>query len=308
MTHRRILSLLLAGCLSLSLITACANSDAQDTSSPTVSVVPSIEPSDNALGEAEDFDDLDLETHTVPEEGLESQVAPSDDPDASNEPTDVVTPSTGAADPSVAPSVAPSTSPSTAPSVAPSVVPEPSVVPSTAPSTAPSVAPSTAPSTAPSVVPSVAPAPSEEPSTSPEVSPDPTPEVDETPATVTASSIWESIVSSSGEMPAFMSLTADDLSAVYGLDASTLVSFSCQVPMMSASISEFFIAEVAEGQMDTVKAAVVARQATLAGGFLYPSMMDLVEGYQLKISGNYIFFGIAENVADALVIFEGMVG
>ena len=53
-----------------------------------------------------------------------------------------------------------------------------------------------------------------------------------------------------------------------------------------------------------VKAALQARQEALAGGFLYPSLVELVEDYKLVVNGNYILFCITENADQAVEIFD----
>ena len=75
--------------------------------------------------------------------------------------------------------------------------------------------------------------------------------------------------------------------------------------MMSAHVTEFFIARVAEDKMDTVKTAVEARQATLASNLNYPGNDDMIKDYQLVVNGSYIFFAIVENADTAVEIFNG---
>ena len=94
------------------------------------------------------------------------------------------------------------------------------------------------------------------------------------------------------------------LKSTYGIDPADLEDYVCKLPMMSAHITEFFIAKVKDGKMDAVKAALQARQEALAGGFLYPSLVELVEDYKLVVNGNYILFCITENADQAVEIFD----
>lgn len=147
--------------------------------------------------------------------------------------------------------------------------------------------------------------PSASPGTTPTVTPSVTPSTT-TPALSVVDQVWDQIATDlSDVLPAAMDLTGDDLKTTYGIDPADLTDYICKVPMMSATITEFFLAEVADGKMDTVKALVQARQEALADGFLYPSMVALVDDYQLVVNGNYILFCITEDADTAVEIFDG---
>ena len=77
-------------------------------------------------------------------------------------------------------------------------------------------------------------------------------------------------------------------------------------PEISVQATEFFIAEVKEGKMDAVKAAVEKRQADLVQQWsqYLPEQLELVENYQLVTSGNYILFAISEYADQAVSAFN----
>ena len=165
------------------------------------------------------------------------------------------------------------------------------------PSEEPSDAPSTAPSAKPSSKPSQPPA-SAEPSTQPTPTPEPEPQVD------VVQSVWNEIAKL--DIPALSDVDAETLAALYGISADDLVSYVCKMPAISVQATEFFIAEVKEGKMDAVKAAVEKRQADLVQQWsqYLPEQLELVENYQLVTSGNYILFAISEHADQAVSAFN----
>ena len=165
------------------------------------------------------------------------------------------------------------------------------------PSEEPSDAPSTAPSAKPSSKPSQPPA-SAEPSTQPTPTPEPEPQVD------VVQSVWNEIAKL--DIPALSDVDAETLAALYGISADDLVSYVCKMPAISVQATEFFIAEVKDGKMDAVKAAVEKRQADLVQQWsqYLPEQLELVENYQLVTSGNYILFAISEQADAAVTAFN----
>ena len=225
--NKRILSLALAGVLSLGLLTACGGNQepAPETDTPAVESptgTPETEP-----------------TPTPEETGLPETTPPAEES------------------------------------------------PSEEPSGTPSAKPSTPPSSAPSTKPTPTPAP---------VEPEPTVDV--------VQSTWNAI--SQLDIPSLSDVDAETLSALYGISTDDLVSYVCKMPAISVQATEFFIAEVKEGKMDAVKAAVEKRQADLVQQWsqYLPEQLELVENYQLVTSGNYILFAISEYADQAVSAFN----
>ena len=225
--NKRILSLALAGVLSLGLLTACGGGQ------------------DN-----------------VPETDTPAVESPSASPETELTPTPEET-------------------------VLPETTPPAEESPSEEPSDTPSAKPSTPPSSAPSTKPPPTPAP---------VEPEPTVDV--------VQSTWNAI--SQLDIPSLSDVDAETLSALYGISTDDLVSYVCKMPAISVQATEFFIAEVKEGKMDTVKAAVEKRQADLVQQWsqYLPEQLELVENYQLVTSGNYILFAISEYADQAVSAFN----
>ena len=194
-------------------------------------------------------------------------------------------------------------SPSASPETEPTPTPEETGLPETtppaeeSPSEEPSDAPSTAPSAKPSSKPSQPPA-SAEPSTQPTPTPEPEPQVD------VVQSVWNEIAKL--DIPSLSDVDAETLAALYGISADDLVSYVCKMPAISVQATEFFIAEVKDGKMDAVKAAVEKRQADLVQQWsqYLPEQLELVENYQLVTSGNYILFAISEYADQAVSAFN----
>ena len=229
--NKRILSLALAGVLSLGLLTACGGSQTHATETDT----PAVE---SPTGTPE----------TEPTPTPEETVLPETTPPAEESPSE-----------------------------------EPSDTPSAKPSTKPSAPPSSAPSTQPTPTPAP-------------VEPEPTVDV--------VQSTWNAI--SQLDIPSLSDVDAETLSALYGISTDDLVSYVCKMPAISVQATEFFIAEVKEGKMDAVKAAVEKRQADLVQQWsqYLPEQLELVENYQLVTSGNYILFAISEHADQAVSAFN----
>ena len=187
------------------------------------------------------------------------------------------------------PSASPETEPTPTPeeTVLPETTPPAEESPSEEPSDTPSAKPSTPPSSAPSTKPTPTPAP---------VEPEPTVDV--------VQSTWNAI--SQLDIPSLSDVDAETLSALYGINTDDLVSYVCKMPAISVQATEFFIAEVKDGKMDAVKAAVEKRQADLVQQWsqYLPEQLELVENYQLVTSGNYILFAISEHADQAVSAFN----
>lgn len=112
--------------------------------------------------------------------------------------------------------------------------------------------------------------------------------------------VWSDI--SALDLPAFMDMDDEVLNAFYGLDVSDLVEYVGKIPMMNVQATEFFIAQVKPGKMDTVKAAVEKRVNDLVAQWsqYLPEQLALVEDARVVTSGDYIMLAISYE-ADAAV-------
>ena len=196
--------------------------------------------------------------------------------------------------PTPSPEVTPSETPEPTESAQPSETPGPSE--STQPSE--SQKPSESPKPSESQKPSESPKPSEtqKPSESPKPSESQQPS--ESPSASVVQSIWNEVADL--DRPDMMDMDAALLSDLYGIESSDLMEFIGKMPLMSAHVNEFLIAQCAPGRVDAVKAACEARLETLKAGNMYPETLTLLENYKLVTSGDYILFCIDEH-ADAMV-------
>ena len=218
-------------------------------------------------------------------------------PPASTPPaTESLTPS-----PSPSPEATPSETPEPTESPEPSETPEPteSAQPSESQKPSESPAPSGSQKPSESPAPSESQKPSESPAPSESQKPSETPAPSESPSASVVQSIWNQV--SGLERPEMMDLDAALLSDLYGIDPADLVEFVAKMPLVSANINEFLIAQCAPGRVDAVKAACESRLATLqSSASQYPETAELLENYKLVTSGDYILFCIDGN-ADAMV-------
>ena len=119
--------------------------------------------------------------------------------------------------------------------------------------------------------------------------------------------IYNSIAAQlSGSLPSFMACGDSDLSGLYGIDASILNDYSLNIPLMVVHASEIFIAEVADGNMDAVKAGIEARKQALLDSWsqYLPEQYELVQNAKIVENGSYIIFVVAEDPDAVVEIFN----
>ena len=124
--------------------------------------------------------------------------------------------------------------------------------------------------------------------------------------TIDINALWNKI-EALGEMPMFMDTPEEILSGEgFGIDPADLEAYISKTPMMNVNATEFFIAKVKDGKMDTVKAALQARQASLDNQWstYLADQHKLVQNYKLTTNGNYIFFAISEYAEQAEKLFN----
>lgn len=183
-------------------------------------------------------------------------------------------------------------------------VEETTPVPETSAPVEESQEPESTPSSKPSAAPTTKPTQKPTETTKPSTTPAPTPTPESKPQTDVVGSVWNDI--SKLELPNLTALDDATLNAMYGINASDLVSYQCHIPLMGVHATEFFIAEVKDGKMDTVKAGVEKRLADLDTQWsqYLPEQYELVQNYKLVTSGNYILFAVSEYADEAVSAFN----
>lgn len=135
---------------------------------------------------------------------------------------------------------------------------------------------------------------------------EPTPAPTPTPIVVSVvEQIWDEIKEIT-TLPSMADVDGEVLSALYGIDAADLEEYICKTPMMNVHATEFFLAKVKDGRMDAVKSGIQGRQANLVEqwSMYLPDQLELVENYQLVVSGNYVLFAISPDAAAAADVFR----
>ena len=209
-------------------------------------------------------------------------------------------------------SAAPAPTETLAPRPTESILPTESAAPEETPSAGPEAAPSDVPASKPTEQPAAKPSskpaatakPSAKPTAKPAPSAQPTPKPSAAPA-ATSADIW-SAIEQKISLPGMEGLDAAALSAVYGIDAGDLTDYVCRMPQVNVSADEYFIARVKSGKMDTVKAALTARQADLEEQWsqYLPDQYELVKDYRLVSHGDYVIFAIGAQAGDAVQVFD----
>ena len=108
------------------------------------------------------------------------------------------------------------------------------------------------------------------------------------------------------ELPMMMELGDDELDFLYGINADDLESYVVRVPMMNVHATEFFLAKVKEGKLDTVKEALENRQAALEQqwSMYLPDQYALVQNAKLVTNGNYVLFCVSEDADSVVSLFN----
>lgn len=178
---------------------------------------------------------------------------------------------------------------------------EESSAPSTQPSTQPTAKPSSKPTTS---KPTASAKPTTTPAATPKPTAKPTPTPESKPQTDAVASVWNDI--SKLDLPNLTAMDSATLSALYGINSSDLEEYVCMMPLMGVHSTEFFIAKVKDGKMDTVKAGIAKRQADLDAQWsqYLPEQYELVKNYKLVTNGNYVLFAISEYADKAVSIFN----
>ncbi|MDE6107385.1 MAG: DUF4358 domain-containing protein [Oscillospiraceae bacterium] len=126
---------------------------------------------------------------------------------------------------------------------------------------------------------------------------------------VDLSELWTSMEESLQEgdhLPALMELDDDTVQNLLGIDPADLDSYVARIPMMMVHATEFFIAKVKDGKMDTVKTALESRQAALdeQWSMYLPEQYELVQNYKLVTNGNYVLFCVCEDTESVVKLFN----
>lgn len=196
------------------------------------------------------------------------------------------------------------------PSATPEVTATPEVVETVTPTAAPeesvpveSVVPSEKPvesAPAETVTPTETPAGDPVSTPAPEVTPEPT----QAPASsVTAAEVYNKVSAvAGGNGMADMGFILEEF---YNLSASDLVDYAFYMPEMSTTLEELFIAKVADGKMDSVKAACQSRQQGLKeDADFYPTTAAYIDSYQIVTNGDWIMFAVVQYPDAAVSAFH----
>lgn len=112
--------------------------------------------------------------------------------------------------------------------------------------------------------------------------------------------LW-STIEEQYELPFLEPLDDETMESIYGIDPDLLNGYVAMLPVMNVHATEFFIADVKDGSMDTVTDALARRQEALLTQWEHylPEQYALVENYKLQANGNYVLFCVSEH-ADAV--------
>lgn len=94
----------------------------------------------------------------------------------------------------------------------------------------------------------------------------------------------------------------------YYIDPDDLISYKGAISNIDVQADEHFVAEVKPGKMDDVKAGLEKRAEDLNRAWSerddMPQAYDVVKNYQIIEMGDYIYFGVADNIDSKVDIFN----
>lgn len=149
--------------------------------------------------------------------------------------------------------------------------------------------------------------PAAKPEVKPEAKPEPKPEASAPAASVSITDVAAAVEGAMGELPSMMELDAETMTSLYGIDADLLEGFVAKMPMMNVHATEYFAAQVKDGNMDAVKAGIEKRLGDLEVQWEHylADQYELVQNAQVVTSGNYILLCIGHEAAAAADAFTG---
>ena len=149
--------------------------------------------------------------------------------------------------------------------------------------------------------------PESKPAAKPEAKPEVKPEASAPAASVSITDVAAAVEGAMGELPSMMELDAETMTSLYGINADLLEGFVAKMPMMNVHATEYFVAQVKDGNMDAVKAGIEKRLADLEVQWEHylADQYELVQNAQVVTSGNYILLCIGHEAAAAADAFTG---
>jgi len=109
------------------------------------------------------------------------------------------------------------------------------------------------------------------------------------------------------EQPAFMELSAQDLSELYKIDYAKLADFSVRMPLMNVKSNEFAIFKVNDTKdIPDIEAAVKQRAADVQKQFeqYLPDQYENAKNYKVITKGNYVLFVISDRADELIKVYE----
>ena len=121
--------------------------------------------------------------------------------------------------------------------------------------------------------------------------------------------IWNKISSTlDGKINANLLLSIDNVSELYGIDKKLI--FDC-IFVKSGTIvtpEEYLIVKVPESSISVVEQACLSRQQQLLSEWkdFGVNNVSIIDNYQMVRCGDYLLFGISENISQIVGLFQGM--
>lgn len=150
--------------------------------------------------------------------------------------------------------------------------------------------------------------PEEKPEPTPDTKPEEKPEQKPEETTISASEVVVKIVEGL-EMPSAMTMDAQMLADVYGIDSAILESFQVKMPMMVVHASEVAVFELKDvNDAQKILDGINKRYEGLYNTWstYLPDQFELVKNYKVVQKGKYILFAISGDVDTIVANFNSL--
>lgn len=109
------------------------------------------------------------------------------------------------------------------------------------------------------------------------------------------------------ETLAYMVLDSDMIEMTYAITPDMYTEIEARMPMMNVQCDELVVLLAADGQVETITAALEARQAYLAdpANMGYPEHIEFANDYKLYVDGNFVVFAMGLHADKAVNVYEG---
>ena len=126
---------------------------------------------------------------------------------------------------------------------------------------------------------------------------------------VSVANIWNKIsITLDDKITADLVLSIDNVSSLYGIDKKLISDYIFVKSGTAVTPEEYLIVKVSESTISVVEQACLSRQQQLLSEWkdFGINNLSIINNYQMIRCGDYLLFGISENISQIIGLFQGM--